>query len=58
MFTNYSLRNIYTYLSKPFHVTIEIRQGEVLSPYLLDVYLDDLSLALNNIKSGCIGEAY
>jgi len=29
-----------------------------LSPYLLDVCLDDLSLELNNIKSGCIGEAH
>jgi len=55
---NYSLRNIYTYLSKPFHVTIEIRQGGVLSPYLLDVDLDDLSLELPNITSGCIGKAY
>ena len=58
MFMNYSLRNIYTYLSKPFHVTIEIRQRGVLSPYLLDVDLDDLSLELPNITSGCIGKAY
>jgi len=58
MFINYSLSNIYACFSKPFHVTIEIRQGGVLSPYLLDVYLDDLSLELNNIKSGCIREAY
>jgi len=49
MFINYSLRIIYTYLSQPFHVTIGIRQGRVLSPYLLDVYLDDLSLELNSI---------
>jgi len=58
MFINYSLRIVYTYLSKLFHATIGIRQGGVLSPYLLDVYLDDLSLELNDIKSGCIGEAY
>jgi len=45
-------------LSKLFHATIGIRQGGVLSPYLLDVYLDDLSLELNDIKSGSIGEAY
>ena len=38
MFINYSLRIVYTYLSKPFHATIGIRQGGVLSPYLLDVY--------------------
>jgi len=49
MFINYSLRIIYTYLSKSFHVTIGIRQGGALSPYLLDVYLDDLSLELNSI---------
>jgi len=49
MFLNYSLRIIYTYLSKPFHVTNGIRQGGVLSPYFRDIYLDDLSLELNSI---------
>jgi len=49
MFVNYSLGIFYTYLSKPFHVTIGIRQGGVLSPSLLDVYLDDLSIELNSI---------
>ena len=34
-----------------------VRQGGVLSPYLFAVYLDDLSIELNNIKAGCyIGE--
>jgi len=40
-------------LSEPFHVTIEVRQGGASSPYLFAVYLDDLSLELNNIKAGC-----
>jgi len=34
-----------------------VRQGGVLSPYLFAVYLDDLSIELNNIKAGCyVGE--
>ena len=44
-------------LSESFHVTNGVRQGEVLSPYLFSVYLDDLSLEPHNIKAGCyIGE--
>ena len=39
-------------LSEPFHVTNQIRKGEVLSSYLLAVYLDGLFLELNNLKSG------
>jgi len=56
MFIHYSLRIIYTYLSTPFHVTIGIRKRGVLSPYLFAVHLDDLSLELNKIEAGCIGE--
>ena len=43
-------------MSKPFHVTIGIRQGEVLCPYLFAGYLHYLSLELNNIKVACIVE--
>ena len=46
------------HLSEPFHVANGIRQGGVSSPYLFAVYLDDLSIELNNIKVGFyIGEA-
>ena len=46
------------HLSEPFHVTNGFRQGGVLSPYLFAVYLDDLSIELNNIKAECyIGES-
>jgi len=38
MFIHYSIRIIYIYLSEPFHVTIGIRQGGVLSPYLFAVH--------------------
>jgi len=45
------------HFSEPFHVSNGVRQGGVLSPYLFDVYLDDLSNELNNINAGCyIGE--
>jgi len=43
---------IHMNLSEPFHVTNQIRKGEVLSSYLLAVYLDGLFLELNNLKSG------
>jgi len=45
------------HLSEPFHVTNGVRQGGILSPYLFGAYLDDLSIELNNIITGCyIGE--
>jgi len=45
------------HFSEPFHVSNRVRQGGVLSPYLVAVYLDDLSNELNNIKAGYyIGE--
>jgi len=45
------------HLSDPFHVSNEVRQGAVLNPYLLAVYLDDLSTEQKNIQTGCyVGE--
>ena len=41
------------HFSEPFHVSNEVRQGGVLSPYLFALYLDDLSNELNNIKARC-----
>jgi len=35
------------------HITYQIREEGVLSPCLFAVYLDDLTIELNNIKAGC-----
>ena len=40
-------------LSDPFHVNNGVRQGGILSPYLFNVYMDDLSQSLNCCKTGC-----
>ena len=38
--------------SKRFSVSNGVRQGDILSPYLFDVYLDDLSVLLNKALPG------
>ena len=40
-------------LSQPFRVTNGIRQGGLLSPYLFNIYIDSLSVNLNNALVGC-----
>ncbi len=43
--------------SDPFHVTNGVRQGGILSPFLLNVFMDELSNRLNVCKTCClIGE--
>ena len=51
MFIHYSFQILFIrmHLSEAFHVTNGVIQGGILSPYLFAVYLDDLSLELNNI---------
>ena len=41
-------------LSNPFHVSNGVRQGGILSPYLFNVYMDDLSTRLNKLSIGCV----
>ena len=39
--------------SSSFTVTNGVRQGGILSPYLFNVYVDDLSVKLNSCHVGC-----
>lgn len=40
-------------VSEPFSVSNGVRQGGILSPFLFNVYIDDLSVGLNNLRIGC-----
>ena len=40
-------------ISKGFKVSNGVRQGGILSPYLFNVYMDDLSLILSTKYAGC-----
>ena len=40
-------------LSTPFTVSNGVRQGGILSPFLFNVYMDDLSTRLNKLNIGC-----
>ena len=39
--------------SDKFHVTNGVRQGGILSPFLFNVYMDELSIKLSAINTGC-----
>ena len=41
-------------LSSKFMVSNGVRQGGILSPYLFNVYMDDLSNALDECNTGCL----
>ena len=41
-------------VSTSFKVSNGVRQGGILSPYLYNVFMDDLSSRLNKCKTGCI----
>ena len=41
-------------ISSPFRVSNGVRQGGILSPYLFNVYMDDLSCLLNCCNTGCV----
>ena len=41
-------------ISESFRVSNGVRQGSILSPYLFNIYMDDLSKVLNTCKDGCL----
>ena len=41
-------------MSEPFNVSNGIKQGGLLSPYLFNIYIDDLSKVLNSSGVGCL----
>ena len=41
-------------ISSSFRVSNGVRQGGILSPYLFNVYVDDLSQTLNRCRTGCL----
>ena len=41
-------------ISSPFRVSNGVRQGGILSPYLFNMYMDDLSCLLNCCNTGCV----
>uniref|UniRef100_A0A8C6PLS6 Reverse transcriptase domain-containing protein n=1 Tax=Nothobranchius furzeri TaxID=105023 RepID=A0A8C6PLS6_NOTFU len=43
-----------TEVSEPFSVSNGVRQGGILSPVLFNLYLDELSVTLNDSKTGCL----
>ena len=46
------------YFSDSFLVSNGVRQGNILSPYLFFLYIEDLTYNLNTVKAGCYVRNY
>ena len=44
----------YSSVSSKFTVSNGVRQGGILSPFLFNVYMDDLSVIFKKCPTGCI----
>ena len=43
-----------SYISEPFNVTNGVPQGRIMSPSFFNVYMDELSVILNDMNVGCM----
>ena len=47
------LNGITFFFSASFHVSNDVRQGGILSPYLFNLYINELCYKLGSCNAGC-----